>query len=465
MDSPKPTIGVVLTLLELYRTSHPDMPAQFGAMWKDTLKSVLSDAAGLHFTDVAHTPGEVAAAVKSCEAANCDALLVLPIAYAASGSAREALCDSKLPLIVVSTTRDATLPHDMSTDHIMANHAMHGVQDLANVLARNGRAFEMIAGHESDANFRARLVQAVKTASGARVLRQGKIGRLGKPFEGMLDFAFDPKVLAEALGFETVEIAPKKLAGFAEKVSEQRAGDLLAWAKETFEIDAAMTSSDFNTSAVWALALEDMVEANGLDALTMNFLEVSAAGAKTLPFLGACRLLSRGTGYAGEGDVLTAALVTALARMTGEATFTEMFCPDYARSGVLLSHMGECNFAMADPAQPVRLISKEFAFGEAENPATPVFQLRPGRATLASLTQWHHERFRLVATVCEVLAAPEHPNLESPYSRISFGRELPGLLEDYSRAGGTHHMAMAYGDRTGDLAALCRLCGVELVTV
>jgi L-arabinose isomerase len=120
--------------------------------------------------------------------------------------------------------------------------------------------------------------------------------------------------------------------------------------------------------------------------------------------------------------------------------------------------MGECNFELAAPGQPVRLIAKPFAYGECLPPAVPVFQLRPGAVTLASLTEWPGEGFRLVAARGEIVQAPEHRNLQSPYSRIAFGRALGGFLEDYSRAGGTHHLALAFGDLTAELRSLAGLC-------
>ena len=469
MAEMKAKVGLVLTLLELYRKTDPHRPTTLGKLWRENVTELLSEVAELHFTEVAHTPEEVAGAVASCEQAECDLLLVLPMAYAASGSARDPLCRTSLPLLVVSTARDATLPYDMSGDHIMANHAMHGVQDLANVLARAGRRFELIAGHHADAEFRRKLLTCIQAAAGARVLRHGTVGRIGHAFEGMLDFSYERQTLAHAPlmdgGFQVIEIAPAELSKLACDVPDDRVTELVRWARDTFDVSPDLTKYELSASARYALALEGLVQSRELDAVTMNFLAVAAAGAETMPFLGASRVMSRGVGYAGEGDVLTAALVSAVARVAGEATFTEMFCPDYARSEVLLSHMGECNFALANPALPIRLVAKEFPYGECARPAVTVFQLRPGTVTLLSMTEWPEEGLRLVAVVGEVLEAPEHAKLSSPYTRVSFGRALPGFLEDYSRAGGTHHLALAYGNLTEEFGRLAALCGMGFKTV
>ena len=49
----------------------------------------------------------------------------------------------------------------------------------------------------------------------------------------------------------------------------------------------------------------------------------------TLPFLEASKAMARGIGYAGEGDVLTSALVGTLLSVYPETSFTEMFCPNW----------------------------------------------------------------------------------------------------------------------------------------
>ena len=49
----------------------------------------------------------------------------------------------------------------------------------------------------------------------------------------------------------------------------------------------------------------------------------------TMPFLEISKAMSRGIGYAGEGDLLTAALVGALLAAWPRTTFTEIFCADW----------------------------------------------------------------------------------------------------------------------------------------
>lgn len=97
------------------------------------------------------------------------------------------------------------------------------------------------------------------------------------------------------------------------------------------------------------LALRRWIEKENLLGFTVNFLSISRnAGLSQMPFLGIAKEMSRGIGYAGEGDVLTAALAGTVSRVLGSASFSEMFCPDWSTDTIFLSHMGEMNISLVD---------------------------------------------------------------------------------------------------------------------
>jgi L-arabinose isomerase len=449
----------------------PGLSEQYTMHWRTVLEDLLGDTAVLHIPPTAHTAEQISSGVGSCEQASCDLLLVLPMAYAPSGEAIEALCATRLPILLVSTSRDPTLGQRVTHDDLRANQAMHGVQDLANLLRRRGRAFVLSAGHPSQERFRNRLKQVCRAASGARTFRRGRIGRLGTPFAGMLDFSYQPSLLAERLGLEVVELRPELLVRRAAEIRADDLGNFADWARSAFQVDADLTEEELFASSRCSLALEKIADDQNLDGIAMNFQAVLAAGARTLPFLGADRLMSRGVGYAGEGDVLTAAVSKCLHEVCAEATFTETFCPDYEKGEILLSHMGECNTSLADPARPVVLKAKPFSIGECIRPAVPVFQLKPGAVTLASLSEAPGDGgsspagFQLVVFRGEIVPAAEHPRLASPYARLRIRGDLAEFLERYSRAGGTHHLALGYGNLVEELSTLAHLLDLRFSVI
>jgi L-arabinose isomerase len=156
--------------------------------------------------------------------------------------------------------------------------------------------------------------------------------------------------------------------------------------------------------------------------------------------------------------------------LCGEATFTETFSPDYGRREILLSHMGECNPALADPQRKIALKAKPFSIAQCIRPAVPVFQLKPGIVTLASLSEvpvgageenLGAAGFQLVVFRGEIVPADEQPQLISPYSRLRIDGDLAEFLEAYSGAGGTHHQALGYGDLVQTLSDLATFMGLR----
>ena len=88
---------------------------------------------------------------------------------------------------------------------------------------------------------------------------------------------------------------------------------------------------------------------------------------------------------------------------------------DFPRDAILMSHMGEGNWALAREDRPVRLIKRPLGIGGLDDPPTFLFQYATGPATLATLVSLGGERFRLLVAEGEILDTEELPALEMPY--------------------------------------------------
>jgi len=211
-----------------------------------------------------------------------------------------------------------------------------------------------------------------------------------------------------------------------------------------------------------------MIDQGGFNAFSVNFQAFDRADrpANTMPFLEIAKAMDRGIGYAGEGDVLTAALVGALARAFGAVTFTEIFCPDWAGGSLFLSHMGEINPAVAGDVP--RVIAKPFFSGGSLDPAVLTCAAKPGPAVFVNLVPGPDETFSLLVAPVEVLAedASIDPAMRNVVRTWVRPRGLvAAFLEAYSRAGGTHHSALVLGDCAEAVAAFGRMCGLDVVRV
>ena len=463
--SKKPKAGLLGLTLELYEGPHPELKRTLRGIARDIVAQ-LDDRLEVTFPDVCMRTTEVEAALRQFEGEGCDLVMVVCLTYSPSLISVPALVRSPLPLVIFDTAKAASLGPEMTGQDVMENHGIHGVQDLANVLAREGRDFQLVVGHYQDRRALDELVAWARAAHTAAKLRRLKVGLLGKPFEGMGDFAVDFQKLRDNLGPQVVQLEMADLVSSVQEVSVDDVDAEADEARRRFEIDPSLTDDLLVTSVRWSLALRRLAESLELGALSMNFLAFRPEdGAETVPFLGASQLMREGVGYAGEGDVCCAALVAAAGRLCGPASFTEMFCPDFGGGQILLSHMGECNLAMARQDRPIKLVAKPFAWAQVQEPAVPVVCLAPGPATLASLTAWCEGTWRLVVTEGTIVDTPPYPNLQSPYSKFKPNSTLEEFLRDYSVAGGTHHLAIVFGRQAKDFQKLATLLGIECIVV
>jgi L-arabinose isomerase len=196
----------------------------------------------------------------------------------------------------------------------------------------------------------------------------------------------------------------------------------------------------------------------------MNFLAFDSTEppVDNVPFLEACKAMARGTGYAGEGDVLTAALVGALLAGWEKTSFTEIFCPDWKGESLFLSHMGEINPRCA-AGKPL-VYEKPWSFSPAKSPASLACAPAPGPATLVNLAPGPCDSLTLIVAPVEVLGDAEHPGMRAAVRGwIRPALPVARFLEEYSRHGGTHHSALVPGASAEVLAAFARLAGLPCV--
>lgn len=405
---------------------------------------------------------EFAAAIESFEAADVDAIVTLHLAYSPSLESAEALAGTDLPLIILDTTPDFEFGPDQHASRIMFNHGIHGVQDMCNLLLRNNKHFFIEAGHWQD-DVIDLTMKSLTSARIARNMRRSRVGIIGRPFSGMGDFYVPFEVLKDTIGTEVVEVVPQKLAELVPDCDGPDVERVMAEDQKAFAT-AELPADVHKRSVAAELAVRNWIDRENLSAFTFNFLDVDkASGFPTVPFTAASKLMAEGIGYAGEGDVLTAALTGALARELPEVTFTEMFCPDWKDGRVFMSHMGELGINVCDHDNMV-LQEKDFPYTDADNPAFFAGQLKSGSAVLINLAPGPECTYTLIAApvkVCDADGAENMPGAVSGWIKPQL--DIKDFLAEYSRCGGTHHSSLAYNCDIEILAGFAELMNWDFV--
>lgn len=385
---------------------------------------------------------EFQAAVQLFEEQQADAIVTLHLAYSPSLESADVLAATHLLVIVLDTTPAEAFGPDQKAEQILSNHGIHGVQDLCNLLIRRGKPFAIEAGHWQG-DVLERISKHIMAAAMRNAWCKLRIGLLGQSFPGMGDFAVSAASIRDDLGFSVVQGHFTQIKTITELNEES---DIQAEIAQIVKDFSQRTCSDpvLRQAAIAGLALRRWLADEQLSGFSINFMDVDKQSHFTaMPFLEISRAMARGLGYAGEGDVLTASLMSILAMVTPAVSFVEMFCPDWRNGSVFLSHMGEANLDLLD-GQPV-LAEMAFKYTDVGPTVAAFGAFMPGNATLVNLAPVGDGLFRLILSPGSMLKAQNDDNLRFSI-RGWFKPQLPleQYLADYSRLGGTHHSVAVY---------------------
>ncbi|MGD9495393.1 MAG: hypothetical protein AB7Y46_03680 [Armatimonadota bacterium] len=460
-----PHVGLLPLYIALYDEVRPEARPEMQA-FADRVADALQGA-GLRVerAPIACVRHEVEAAVRELMQRDVELVATLHLAYSPSMEAVDALCRAQVPLVLLDTTPAERFGADATAADMFRNHGIHGVQDLACMLRRHQRPYLLAVGHVDDPAFVAEVTTTARAAQAAWAMRHMRVLVLGDPFTGMGDFAVPEELLRRRLGIESHRASVEALAQAAAQVPEEEIAAECAADAERFDLSELPPEVLVRTNRV-GLGVRRMLDEAGAGAFSFNFSSFTGeSGVGTVPFLEASKAMARGIGYAGEADALTAALVGALGAAGCRATFTEMFCPHWTEGTVFMSHMGECNLALA--CGDTKLVEKPYAFSTVGNPAVAIPKLEPGAATLVNLAPGPQESFDLIAARVEVLdRGPVAGFPDVPHFWIRpVERELRGFLRRYSELGGTHHLALCMGDEVELVGRMAQMLGIGFALV
>ncbi len=407
---------------------------------------------------------EFAAAVEKFENAGADCIVTWHAAYSPSLESIDALAGTDLPIIVLDTTETYDFSPAQDPAEISFCHGIHGVMDMCSLLRQRGKSYAVCAGHIEHSNVLDKVSGYVKAACAANALKGSRAGSIGGSFDGMGDFLIDDDTLLSRFGVSAVypedgEIdALRKSVTDAEVEAEMKENAELFYEIEPVEADAhAETVRN-------CLAVRKFIEKHDLDAFTINFRKIGGnSGITAMPFIEACKAMARGTGYAGEGDILTASLVGALLKSYSGTAFAEIFCPDWKNGSLLISHMGEYNLALTKSKPGYKKIKFIYADG-ALDPVVSYGCYRAGNAVFINLYK-SEEGYKLFISPIEMLDVPEKAFENKVRGWFKPAAPLPEFLEKLSNAGATHHSAIIYDTNVDEMKYFASLLGLPTVVV
>lgn len=457
----RPTLGLLGLTLELYDRAVPALKPD-REQFAGRLAERLGEAGKVVYDGIANTREQVEARLAAFEQADVDLIVVVHLSYSPSLIALPGLVRSKRPLLLLNTQELAGIDAGFGHAEMLANHGMHGQQDLANTLRRAGRTFGVVTGHWEDPRVLAEVTDWAVTASAVRRLRQARLGRLGWNFQDMGDFGLDETAFMLQLGPQVVQVPLNLLADAQASAADSAVAGLVADYRSRYAVAPDLTDADLAASARAELAVRQALISLGLQGFSVHY-EVLGQDPRfnALPFAAAARLQAEGVGFGGEGDVTAAAGMWLMHLLAGQATFSEMFTMDFTGGTAFMSHFAEGNPDMAQRGQPVQMVRRDGWVGSGGVSASLAFTFQSGPMTLSNLTVGPGGKLQFIMTrgEAEAFLVPGQP---TPHFRFRPAQPVAEFLSAYLQHGGSHHVALAPGDVTRRLAHTACLLDLPL---
>jgi len=465
MADRRPRIGILGIMQDLYDNDIPGI-AQRQEGYAAEVAQQLSDVGEFIPSKAIKYREDAARAMREFEDSDLDGVMVVMLTYGPAMRVARLLSESRLPVLMANIQPEPSVTPAWNMDDMTYNQGVHGAQDTANAMVRAGKRFSVLTDDWKSDTFKANVGQWARAAAAATAWKSLKTAIFGYAMNDMGDIRVDESALIRTLGPEILAVAPGDMYRGMQVVTDDQVADVIATEDARFEIDPRLSAAEREDHARMQVAIKAILDDRGFGAYTAHFDAIGEDGRfSRLPLAAASTLMAEGYGYAAEGDVLTACLVSAGHELIGDAHFTEMYAMDFPSDSVLMSHMGEGNWKVARSDRPVKLIKRPLGIGRLEDPPTFLFQYQPGPATLATLVSLEGERFRLVVAEGENLDSQLLPALEMPYGQFRPASGLRACLNGWLSAGGPHHEVMNLGHHAAAWKVFCQLTGIEFVQV
>jgi L-arabinose isomerase len=349
------------------------------------------------------------------------------------------------------------------------NTSQIGTQALANTLLREGRWFRVVSAYQRNKRTDAELDRFFATIRAAGAMRSARLLAVGDGFPMMTDIEIDEHELSGTLGAQVTHIGREVLDARYAAIPDSQVDAHVAEMKKRYRV-AEINPDELSRSARLCEAVASIVDEHHADAGTVN-----CHGANCLrnPNIGitACYSLgvqnAMGRPFTCTGDLPTALAMLLLKRLTGVSMYTEVQVLDGSRRASGIANSGDGEDGVRDPRAKSSIIGNANFRGGHGRGASFAYPLRPGPATLLSLTPTPKgsRAYRLIVAEGAIL----RDRIPDAGALAGFFRfkdvDLHTGYRRWLEAGAVHHAGTTTGHWAREIKDVGELLDMEVITV
>jgi L-arabinose isomerase len=429
----------------------------------------------IHNLGLIDTPQKATDAAHACRQKDIDILLVYVTTYALSSTILPVIQRAKVPVLLLNLQPASAIDYE-SFNQMDDRTAMTGewlafcsacpMPEIANVLRRLDIPFHQVTGmlHNDPACW-AEVEQWLRAAEVVHALAHSRLGLMGHYYSGMLDIATDLVQVSGRFGIHIEMLEVDELTGYRRAVAEDAVAEKVTAFREYFAVSEDCTAAELARAAKTSVALDRLVEANGLDMLAYYYKGSGVPeNEDTLSsiILGTSLLTGNGVAVAGEYEVKNVIAMKIMDLLGAGGSFTEYYAMDFDADLVLMGHDGPSHTAIAQDRIKVRPL--RVYHGKVGSGLSVEMSVKHGPVTLLSIVEDRARGFMLLIAEGESVAGAvlEIGNTNSRY-RFPLGARR--FVQTWNAHGPAHHCAIGIGHIADQLEKVACLLDLRSVQV
>jgi L-arabinose isomerase len=337
--------------------------------------------------------------------------------------------------------------------------------ELASVFNRAGIKYNLITGYLNEQYVWDQIGEWIEARHVMKVIENSRVGVMGHYYNGMLDVYSDVSMLASAFGchFELIEFGVLK--NLRENVSEADMRSEIKKFGEWFTVSVECSADDIEQSAKSSAALVSLVEKFSLGALAYYY---EGEGDKdyekiiTTLIPGMTLLTGHNVPAAGECEIKNVLAMKIMDAFNSGGSFSEFYGLDFNDDIILMGHDGPAHYRIADGK--VGLVPLPVFHGKPGKGLSIQMKVANGPVTLLSVCQGRDGSTTLLAAEGDSVEGPTL-QIGNTNSRYKFPVPAREFIDNWSKAGPSHHCAIGIGHISGKIRKLADLLNINYIQI
>lgn len=335
------------------------------------------------------------------------------------------------------------------------------IPEFACVLGSAGIKYDIVTGHLNDDQTWKEIDSWISAAKVCRAMRHDRLGLLGHYYCGMLDVYTDLRKVSATFGTHVEILEMDELAAIRRGISQEEIEFKIKEFNESFIVSEECPLAEIQRAARTSVALDKLITAHNIGFMAYYYEGTPGSENEdivTSVIAGNTLLTGKGIPVAGEYEVKNALAMKIMSLLGAGGSFSEFYAVDYEDDVVLLGHDGPAHFLMSE--NKVELVPLPVYHGKPGNGLSIQMSVRNSEVTLLSVCEGK-EGFFLLVSEGETVPG-EVLEIGNTNSRYRFQCGAKSFIEQWSKAGPSHHCAVGIGHVADRLQNVAFILGIEI---